>query len=73
MSYPDVKKSANAAQIRVLVGNLAPGGEQPLFEIPLRLAVGPNMNRAKVAIRYVLSARGLDNNMQGRLKLKFRV
>jgi hypothetical protein len=73
MSYPDVKKSANAAQIRVLVGSLAPGGEQPLFEIPLRLAVGPNMNRAKVAIRYVLSARGLDNNMQGRLKLKFRV
>jgi hypothetical protein len=73
MGYPEVKKTAQAAQIRVLAGSLAPGGEQPLFETSLRLAVGPNMNRAKVAIHYALSARGLDNHIQGRLKLKFHV
>jgi len=70
--YPEVKKGPDRATVRIKLGSLAPGQSQAVFETPLRIRLGPQMRGMKVAVRYRLSATGLQETQQGRLKLVFR-
>lgn len=70
--YPQVHKKGNVITVRASLGDIPPGARLPVFECPLRLAVGPKMKGQKVAIRYALVAQGLGMPCRGRLKLKFR-
>jgi hypothetical protein len=73
LDYPEVKKYSDAIRVRAELGDLSPDKEQAVFECPLRIAVGPEMHAKKIAIRYSLMAEGLQQPVQGRLKLKFCV
>ncbi|MGI9330761.1 MAG: ATP-binding protein [Gammaproteobacteria bacterium] len=70
--YPNVKKNSENVTLRVAPGNLRPGLVQPIFETPLRVAVGPEMRGMKIAIQYRVSSPNLEQPIQGRLKLVFR-
>ncbi len=72
LGYPAVTKSDDTIRVRASLGDLPPGTRQAAFETPLRLAVGPQMKRQKVALRYTVVAQGLSHPCRGRLKLKFR-
>jgi len=71
LGYPDVEHSGDAIIVRSTVDLLAPDSPKPAFKCELRLAVGPKMQRKKIAILYTL--RGPDKRSlgKGRLKIKF--
>ena len=52
-------------------GSLLPGQVTDVFEVPLRLRIGPEMRGMKVALKYRLAAGGLREALHGRLKLVF--
>lgn len=70
--YPEVEKGAGRAAAMIRIGVLSPGEQRQLCDSALRLHVGPEMRGMKVAIKYCLTARGLDEPLKGRLKLVFR-
>jgi len=73
MGYPLVRKTKYSARVIAELGDLEQKREQPVFDCPLRLAIGPEMKDQKIALRYAIAASGLDEPLRGRLKLKFRV
>lgn len=69
--YPEVSLAPDRATVRVNLEGLAPGQQRPVFETPLRIRVGPEMRGMKVAMKYRLTAAGLNETLHGRLKLVF--
>ena len=69
--YPRVNRSVKHAKVSVCMDTLGPGQMLPLFEMPLRIAVGPEMRGMKVAIKYHITSQDLEDDLQGRLKLVF--
>jgi hypothetical protein len=69
--YPRVDISEKHAKVSACVGTLGPGQVLPVFEMPLRIAVGPEMRGMKVAIKYHMTSQDLEEDLQGRLKLIF--
>jgi len=72
LGYPEVTYSDGAAQVRQQIDALPAGGERPLFESALRIALKPEIAGKKIAIRYVLQADGLESDQEGMLKLLIR-
>lgn len=71
LGYPEVHLKDQAASIQARLGRLEPGATLQAFETALRIAVGPGMRGRKVAVKYRLTAAGLDEPLRGRLKLQF--
>jgi hypothetical protein len=71
LGYPEVRLHGQAAAVQVGLGCLEPGETVQAFETALRIAVGPGMRGRKVAVKFRLNARGLDEPLRGRLKLNF--
>lgn len=71
MGYPEVEGREDAIFARSVIDTLEPGATRPALDCPLRLAVGPGMQRRKLGIRYTL--RGPDNRAlaKGALKVRF--
>jgi hypothetical protein len=71
MGYPDVQLLDDAVRVQADLGRLEPGRSQTVFETSLRVAVSPSMRGRKVAIKFRLSAKGLEDPVSGRLKIIF--
>lgn len=69
LDYPEVSYYQGAAQVRQELDVLKPDAQQELFETSLRVALQPAIRGKKIAIRYALHARGLNEPQEGVLKL----
>jgi hypothetical protein len=72
MGYPQVKSYKSAVQVRQDYERLAPDELQDAFEQPLRLAIRPEIAGKRLAVRYTLQAKGLQQPEEGVLKLIFK-
>jgi len=68
--YPDVEAGKKGFIVRNKIGVLEPAVPTPALKCPLRMAVGPGMQKRKMAILYTLR-RGDEVIGEGRLKIKF--
>ena len=71
VGYPTVDRRKNGIYVSSSLRTLSPDRPQPVFRCPLRLAVGPGMQKRKLAIIYKLTGPGEQDLGQGRLKIKF--
>ena len=71
LGYPDVDVLAKAILVRSSLDGLSPGCSVQAFRCPLRMAVGPNMQKKKIAINYTLRWQNKEVIGQGRLKILF--
>jgi len=71
LGYPKVNRRDDAILVRSTIGVLAPDSPEQAFRCALRLAVGPGMQRRKLAIRYKLRGQNEQRLATGRLKIKF--
>ncbi len=71
LGYPTVDRQSKAIYVRGSLSSLSPDKPQSLFRCALRLAVGPGMQRRKLAILYTLTGPGEQKLGEGRLKIKF--
>ena len=72
LGYPQVKSYKAAVQIKQDFACLKPDELNEAFEQPLRLAVRPELAGKKLAVRYSLTAKGLQQPEEGVLKLIFK-
>jgi hypothetical protein len=68
--YPEVEHVEKGIMVRNRIGKLEPAVPTPALRSPLRMAVGPKMQRRKIAILYTLR-RADEVIAEGRLKIKF--
>jgi len=68
--YPDVERGKRGIIVRNRIGVLEPGTPTLALKCPLRMAVGPGVQKRKIAILYTLR-RGDEEIGEGRLKIKF--
>ncbi len=71
LGYPDLERRDDAIYVRNTCSVLAPGKAEQVFRCPIRLAVGPEMARRKLAILYKLRGPRGEDLGTGRLKIKF--
>ena len=71
LGYPKVERRKNGIYVRSSLSTLSPDKAQPIFRSALRLAVGPGMQKRKLAIIYTLTGPGEQELGSGRLKIKF--
>ena len=68
--YPNVESARGGIIVRNRIGVLEPAVPTPALRCPIRLAVGPGMQKRKIAVLYTLR-RGDEVISEGRLKIKF--
>ena len=68
--YPKVEHTKTGVIVRNKIGVLEPGAPTPALRCPIRMAVGPGMQKRKIAVLYTLR-RGDEVISEGRLKIKF--
>jgi hypothetical protein len=68
--YPEVVRIDKGVIVRNKIGTLEAAVPTPALRCPIRMAVGPGMQRRKVAVLYTLR-RGEEVIGEGRLKIKF--
>jgi hypothetical protein len=68
--YPKVEHTRTGIIVRNRIGLLEPGAPTPALRCPIRMAVGPGMQKRKIAVLYTLR-RGDEVISEGRLKIKF--
>ena len=71
LGYPNVERQDRAIFARSTVRELVSGSPTPVFDCALRMAVGPGMQRRKLAVRYKLTGPHGQDFGEGRLKVKF--
>ena len=71
LGYPKVERRSNGIYVRTTVDRLSPDRPQSVFRCALRLAVGPGMQKRKLAVLYTLTGPGDQALGEGRLKIKF--
>jgi len=71
ISYPDVHRCDDAILVYSSIGALASDSPASAFKCPIRLAVGPEMQGRKIAIRYSLRGQNNRSIAKGLLKIKF--
>lgn len=69
--YPAVKCGDKGVIVRGDLGELAPARAVQAFQTPLRLAVGPGMQKRKIAVLYTLRGPQDQKIANGRLKIRF--
>ena len=68
--YPDVERGRKGFIVRSRIGVLQPAVPTPALKCPLRVAVGPGVQKRKMAVLYTLRRAG-EIVGEGRLKIKF--
>jgi hypothetical protein len=68
--YPKVEHARTGIIVRNKIGVLEPAVPMPALRCPIRMAVGPGMQKRKIAVLYTLR-RGDEVIGEGRLKIKF--
>jgi len=68
--YPNVEHARSGIIVSNRIGVLAPAAPTSALRCPIRMAVGPGMQKRKIAILYTLR-RGDEVISEGRLKIKF--
>ncbi|MGB5629493.1 MAG: ATP-binding protein [Woeseiaceae bacterium] len=68
--YPTVEHAGSGIIVRNRIGALQPAVPTSALRIPVRMAVGPGMQKRKIAVLYTLR-RGDQVISEGRLKIKF--
>lgn len=68
--YPNVKSASSGIIVRNRIGVLEPAVPTSALRCPIRMAVGPRMQKRKIAVLYTLR-RGDEVISEGRLKIKF--
>ena len=71
LGYPEVDRRDDAVFVRSKIDLIDPDCPKSAFKYPLRLAVGPKMQKKKIAILYTLRGPDRQRIGQGRLKIKF--
>jgi hypothetical protein len=70
LGYPAVESRDDAIFVRATLDELAPGRHEPVFRCALRMAVGPRMQKRKMAI--LCTFRGPTGQELGKRRLKIR-
>jgi hypothetical protein len=68
--YPKVENAGSGIIVRNRIGALKPAVPTPALRCPIRMAVGPGMQKRKIAVLYTLR-RSDEVIGEGRLKIKF--
>ncbi len=71
LGYPEVDSQEDAIYVRSSIDEIAAGQTESVFRCAMRMAVGPRMQKRKMAIRYTLRGPGGQELDRGRLKIKF--
>ncbi len=71
LGYPEVERRDDAIMVRNTLCTLSPGNTEQVFRTPLRMAVGPRMQKKKIAIHYTLRWQNEQIIGKGRLKIVF--
>ena len=69
--YPSVKVTSGAVQVSARIGDIPPGEQVDMFEMPLRVCVGSLLRGRRFAMQYSLFAQNLRAPSKGRLRLLF--
>lgn len=69
--YPSVVLKNNTVRVSCTLGDIAPGAPLEIFERPLRICVGSELQGRRLGIRYELSGSNLRQPAKGKLKLLF--
>ncbi|MDJ0813299.1 MAG: ATP-binding protein [Woeseiaceae bacterium] len=69
--YPSVSVHDNSVQVSVKLGDIEPGEPTEVFELPLRICVGNELEGRRTGIRYALHAHNLRSAAKGKLRLVF--
>lgn len=69
--YPSVSLHDNSVQISVKLGDIEPGEPTEVFDLPLRICVGNELQGRRVGIQYSLQAHNLRSAAIGKLRLVF--
>ena len=70
--YPSVQRYQAVVQVKNSLSLLEPDVITPVFEQPLRIAIGPELADKKVALRYTIQADDLSVPEEGALKILFK-
>jgi hypothetical protein len=69
--YPAVSLKEQSIQVTCSLGNLSPGIPVNAFQSPVRVCVGSELRRRRLAVRYTLYGSNLQNTLAGKLRLLF--
>lgn len=69
--YPSVSLHDNSVQVSVKLGDIEPGEPTEVFDLPLRICVGNELQGRRVGIQYSLQAHNLRSAANGKLRLVF--
>lgn len=70
-AYPSVNLKDGAVQVSSMLGEIPTGLLVNVFDTPLRICVGSDLDGRKLGIRYSLFGRNLRNPVNGKLRLLF--
>lgn len=69
--YPSVTLRDDAVHVSASLGDVEPGEPVEVFDLPLRLCVGNELNGRRIGIQYSLQAQNLRSPAKGTLRLTF--
>ena len=69
--YPSVSLHDNSVQVSVKLGDIEPGEPTEVFDLPLRICVGNELEGRRIGIQYSLQAHNLRSAAKGKLRLLF--
>ncbi|MDJ0907233.1 MAG: ATP-binding protein [Woeseiaceae bacterium] len=69
--YPSVSQCENSLQVSVKLDAIEPGVPTEVFDLPLRICVGNELEGRRVSIQYALHAHNLRTAARGQLRLVF--
>jgi hypothetical protein len=67
--YPAVSLSDNSVQVSAKLGDIEPGEPTEVFDLPLRICVGNELQGRRIGIQYALNAHNLRSAAKGKLRL----
>jgi hypothetical protein len=71
VGYPSVSLHDNSVQVSVKLGDIEPGEPAEVFELPLRICVGNELQGRRIGIQYSLNAHNLRTAAKGKVRLLF--
>jgi hypothetical protein len=69
--YPAVSLSDSSVQVSAKLGDIEPGEPVEVFDLPLRICVGNELQGRRLGIQYALNAHNLRTAAKGKLRLLF--
>lgn len=69
--YPSVSLHDNSVQVSVKLGDIEPGEPTEVFDLPLRICVGNELEGRRIGMQYSVHAHNLRSAAKGKLRLVF--